>query len=429
MVVYPGGQARGDSPPPAATGAAGKPAKSENRIKEDSKGCPFDCFPDMPMPGRDRGMSLEVLQPSDCPKGPPTFERDYMSSLITEDLYRAQPVLAHPTSGGNTAIPFKFLSKPPLGEVPNSRAKTKYPTVQEGRPRDLSLTTSDIEGCRPRGTGGNCEGVHRADKVVDPIDPRYKLLGNTQDGPLSARASGRCTLNVSDIEGTSSMAAVPIRKQYGDTLKCEAEFKSRKHAVALADARARAFGLATPRSETDEVAPPRDRDDALSNRLEGPKRSNRMTDPLDPRYRVPLAKDAPGTSLCYPWAEEQRYVGATSMPVESAEIGHIPGSMPKALRGNNEPTFSLETRDVVGANSQRRIGAMPHSIYGPYGNRRDWNSALDTRDITGAQADTLLRYPRVPSLNSARGPADVEDEGDTRMSARGRILQSCPEKL
>jgi hypothetical protein len=86
--------------------------------------------------------------------------------------------------------------------------------------------------------------------------------------------------------------------------------------------------------------------------------------------------------------------------------------------------FSLETRDVYGASSMRRIGAIPYSIYGPYGQRRDFNASLDTSDVQGAQADTLARYPKVSSINSARRLQDSEPA-----SARGTLLRSCPEKV
>merc|ERR1719183_1783006 len=99
MVVYPGGQARGDSPPPETSGVAGKPPPSENRTKEMNKGCPFDRDDTLPFPGRDTLLSLDALQPADCPKGPVKYERDYMTSLMTEDLIRAKPLLTHPTTG------------------------------------------------------------------------------------------------------------------------------------------------------------------------------------------------------------------------------------------------------------------------------------------------------------------------------------------
>lgn len=252
---------------------------------------------------------------------------------------------------------------------------------------------------------------------MDPLNPSYKMLGSTVEDPPLLKFSGRNSLDVSDIEGAASRPSVPLRSQYGDTMRIEDTFKSRRHAAALAEVRARAFGLAAPAEETLRKA-------GGTPRLEGPQRSDRCTDPLNPRYRVRLPKDSPGTSLCAAWAEEQRYMGAT-IPVESCEIGHILGSVPHAgHRDNGEPFMSLETRDVVGANSMRRVGAMPYSIYGPSGKRREWNAILDTRDIKGAQADTLARHPKVTSLNSARSPADAEP-----MSARGRLLRSCPEKI
>lgn len=430
MVVYPGGQCRGETPTEEieTSGAGGKPAQSENRAKDEHKGCPFYLDSDLPFPARGTGLYLDVLQPEDCPTGPVKHLKDYQTSLMTEDLYRAQPLLAHPTTGNGAPIPWKLMEKPPLEEVPRSRAKTHYPQVQPGRPRDLSLTTSDIPGCQPEKIGGNCEGKMRFDKPVDPLNPSYKFGGNLVEPPPSARYSGRNTLDVSDIEGaTSRLNFPPMRKQPGDPLRVEDEFRSRRHASALADLASRSLGL-VPVAAEETISPRRA---CLTPRLQGPQRSDRLTNPLDPRYRVPLARDSPGTSLCCTWAEEQRRMGA--MQVESGEIGHILGSMPKtSQREKDELYFNLETRDVFGAQSQRRIGAVPYSMYGPYGNRRDWNASLDTRDVKGAQADTLARYPKVPSLNSARNPLtgdEMSARGGDEMSARGRVLRSCPEKL
>jgi hypothetical protein len=314
MVVYPGGQARGDTPPHEikTSGAAGQPAHSEIRTKEERKGCPFYRDDYLPFPPRSQGMSLEVLQPDDCPKGRIKGLKDHNMSLVTEDLYRAKPLLAHPTTGNGCPVPWKLLEKPPLPEVPGSRAKTHYPAVQSARPRDLSLTTSDIHGCKSRGSGINCEGRHRDDKPVDPLNPSYKLLESSNDGPLSPKASGRNTLDVSDIKGTRGKSAFPFRNQYGDPLRLEDEFKSRRHAAALADARARAFGLAPSSQAGEETASPRRA--ACTPRLEGPQKSNRSTNPLGPRYKVPLARDSPGTSLCCTYAEEHRYLGYIAHP-------------------------------------------------------------------------------------------------------------------
>lgn len=424
MVVYPGGQCRGDTPTNEieTSGAAGCPAQSEFRTKDENKGCPFYKDHDLPFPSRASNLALDVLKPHDCPRGPVKYPKDYMMSLTTEDLFRAQPMLGHPTTGNCAPVPWKLLEKAPLPEVPRSRAKTHYPPVHPARPRDLSLTTSDIEGCRPQGTGGNCEGRLRIDNPVDPLSPSYKLSGCVAESSSSSKASGRNSLDVSDIEGAYAKPMIPLRSMYCDPMRNEDEFKSRRHKAALADIGARSLGLSAQNWE--EVPSPRRA--ACTPRLEGPQRSSRWSDPLTPRYCVPLPRDSPGTSLCCTWAEEQRYLGAT-IPVQASEIGYISGSKPNALpKPSGEPTFSLETRDVIGAQSLRRIGAMPYSIYGPSGNRRDWNASLDTRDVKGAQADTLVRHPKVSSLNSARSPAELQDD---QSSARGRILRCCPEKI
>jgi hypothetical protein len=54
----------------------------------------------------------------------------------------------------------------------------------------------------------------------------------------------------------------------------------------------------------------------------------------------------------------------------------------------------------------RRIGRLPYNMYGPRGNRRDCTASLDTRDIKGAQADTLVRYPKVSVQKSARSAVE-----------------------
>lgn len=425
MVVYPGGLCSGDTPTNEieTSGAAGKTSKSDNRVKDEQKDCPFYRDVEMPFAARHMGLSLDTLQPEDCPRGPVQHTKDYQSSLMTEDLYRAQPVLGHPTTANSAPVPWKSIQKPPPEEIPGSCAKAHYPELRSSRPRDMALTTSDIEKGHPQRIGGNCEGRTRLDQPVDPLSPAYKLLGNVAQPPPSPRSSGRCTLNVTDIEGATPRATVPVRTTYGNPLKVENEFRSRRHVKALAEIGARALGMPTP---TNEEKPSADLRCAGTPRLEGPKRSARCTDPLDPKYCVPLPVDTPGTSLCCSWAEEQRFMGA-SISVGGGEIGHVHGSMPKAgHHAKDAPYFTLETSDVIGAQSQRRVGAVPYSMYGPYGNRRNWSASLDTTDVQGAQADTLERYPKVSCKKSARNHVDGDGLGS---AAKGKPLQSSPEKV
>merc|ERR1712107_641528 len=93
---------------------------------------------------------------------------------------------------------------------------------------------------------------------------------------------------------------------------------------------------------------------ALTPRREGPQRGARSIDPLDPQYLVPLAKDAPGTSLNCVWAQEKR--SQQEPEVESKTIGRVEGSTPRSqIRDNGQPFFSLHASDILGANSKRRI--------------------------------------------------------------------------
>jgi hypothetical protein len=318
--------------------------------------------------------------------------------LMTDDIHRARPLLAH-SSNNSVSMPWKLLEKPPLPEVPRNRCKTHYPPVNpDRRPRDLSLTTSDIEGCQPQRTGVNGEGRPRNDKPVEPMHPSYSMPSSSLNSPpYSVRASGRCTLDVSDIEGTSTTPRIPHRMNYGDVMRVEDEFKSRRHATALADVAARALGTSTTAMK--EMSTPRA---ALTPRLEGPQRGQRCTNPLEPRYRVPLARDQYGTSICCTWAEEKSFMPAALEDTRPGEIGYIPGSQPTAqMRGNGQAGSSLESRDIAGAASMRRVGAQPYNLWGPFGNRPEHSSNLNTSDIEGAQADTVCHYPKVAKKNAS----------------------------
>jgi hypothetical protein len=172
----------------------------------------------------------------------------------------------------------------------------------------------------------------------------------------------------------------------------------------LAELAARSFRLTAPAGE--ELSIPRQA--ALTPRLEGPRRSDRCTNPLDPRYRVPLSRDLPGTSICCSWSEEASF-GSASPPVFVAgEIGYIPGSRPDAkMRDNGQSCCSLESRDILGAAPMRRIGAQPYNMYGPFGKRPECSPNLDTSDIKGAQADTYCRYPKISVRNAERNSASL----------------------
>lgn len=410
MTVYPGGLSRGDTPPHEipTVGAAGKPRITENQLLQLHRPCPFYKDAELPFSARSTGMSLDVVQPSDCPAGPRRFNKDISMSLYTKDIPRAQPVLAHDTTAAGAPMPWKHIEKPPLPEVPQSRAKTHYPPVSKTRLRDLSLNASDIDGALPRGIGLNCEGKRRRDVTVDPLNPAYALPSSEAPAPtpVSARTSGHRALDVSDIEGARIAPSVPVRNQYGDPMRVEDEFRSWRHDRALIENRTLAPpGWSSrngpyPRKQSEEAssAPVLDLPQRapLTPRREGPQRSARSTDPLDPQYRVPLAKDKPGTSLNCLWAEEKKNQQELPPEVASHTIGRVEGSTPRTqIRDNGQPFFSLQAHDILGANPKRRVGAMMYNMYDSYGHRPVQSTNLDTKDIKGAQADTLIRHPKV----------------------------------
>jgi len=414
--VYPGGLSRGDTPPHEipTIGAAGRPGMTQQAMKTLHKPCPFYKDEEMPFNMRHHGMSMDVIQPDDCPKGPRKFPKDISMSLYTKDIPRAQPVLAHETSAAGTPMPWKLIEKPPMPEVPLSRAKTHYPPVGKTRLRDLSLMSKDIDGARPGGIGANCEGKRRTDVIVDPLSPAYALPSSEARAPtpLAPRNSGERCLDVKDIEGAECAKVIPVRNHYGDPLRVEDEFRSWRHDRALMENRnlgtpGRAYRNGpSPRQKLEQAPAPQmwelPQRAPLTPRREGPQRSARSTDPLDPQYRVPLAKETPGTSLNCLWSEEKRSQQDVPPEVESKTIGRVEGSTPRTqIRDNGQPFFSLHANDILGANPKRRIGAMPYNMYGTYGNRPAKSSNLDTRDIKGAQADTLERYPNVGKRRAA----------------------------
>jgi len=422
--IYPGGLSGGDTPTHMikTTGAGGARAPIEHRAK-DAMQCPFHKDDDIPFSARSRGMYLDVLGPDDVPPGPIQYPKDFDRSLMTSDLSRAQPMLAHPTSGVGEPLAWCTMRKPPLEEVPKSRPFSHYPPVQGGRPRDLSLTTSDIELAQSKRSERNSEGRARLDCMVDPLSPRYQMVTSEAPPPLTTRDAGGSGLDVSDIEGAMPAPAVPVRRHYSETMKCEAEFHSPRLDealnVAFARSQALAAGTGTMGSLKDAVAQPSHARLCTQPRLEGPKGFRRATDAQDPVYKVPLTRGVPATSIHARWDEERLPMGKEAPPVEHMEIGRVPGSVPcNGIRDNGQPFLSLETRDVPGAGAIHRVGQLPYSLYGPQGNRPNYSSSLHTADIKGAQASTLPRGPRTMLSGSRLTGASIVGIPTPRESAR-----------
>jgi len=389
--VYTTGLSRGETPAREikTLGASGFLHPQAERAER--RRCPFYRDESVPFTGRDRTMSLDVVRRDDVPASRKMYFKDYDRCLMTEDLPRAHPILGHPATGTTEPIPWALMDKPQLSDVPGSRTASFYPPPGKARPRDLSLTSMDIDGAVPCGIGRNSEGKKRLDCVVDPVDARYQLASSSKV-PVEPEKEhfGRHTLDITDIEGAATKTSHLERRDYGDPLKCEAEFQSSRREATISNVLDRTQGrvarLPTPRRAC--VTP--------SNR-----QTNRSVDPQHPRYSVPLPRDSPGTSLHIRWSEERRSMGDEPPALEHTEIGHIDGTTPKALvHDNGEAFWSLENRDIEGARVVPRVAGLPFSMYGPAG-RRPQSTCLDNSDIEGAQVGTLTS--RGPTSRLPRG--------------------------
>lgn len=338
-------------------------------------------------------MSLDVVRPGDAPRGCPKHYKDWDYSLTTVDINKAQPSFGHDCSPNNDPMPWKLYQKPPPEFTKGSRAETRYPPISPTRPRDLALTTSDIEAAQPRRIGINCEGKARLDAAVDPQLPLYTFASSHTTELLPPPPSSRNTLDVRDINSERNPNGSTPFRPHGDVsnpLRLEDDFRSRSRAYGGAAGNT-ASGTRIPLSPRTTGMP-----GTLPPRREGPQLTGRATDPLEPGYRVPVASGVPGTSLHCNWDEEKTREGATQPPVESQSIGRVDGAAPRQRTWDNgEPFLSLTAADLPGASPLRRIGRMPYNMYGPAGNRMQ-SASLATKDIEGAQAGTIRRGPKLP---------------------------------
>lgn len=406
--------------------------------------CPFHVDEDMPFSARSATMSMDSVRRGDVPPGPLKFNKDYDRCLITEDIPLAQPTLAHPSRCNMNPLPFQYVQKPPPAEVDKACPKTHYPEVGPGRPLDLSLTTEGIDYAQPAKYGRNSEGKVRADSHVDPLSPHYQLFSAEAQPPPTMRSSGKCTLDIADIEGTAPTPTIPPRRQFGDTLKNEDEFRT-----PFVRARGQG-GSATARATTQDgvhpmaARPAAAQDTWRSGRPPGPGDTNRCCltptggkeagqrkglaarcdDVQAPRYKVPLPSQAAGTSLHARFAEERHIHGDAPPATEYQELGHIPGSSPQTkIRNNGQPQLNLETRDIPGGRPLHRVGKMPYTIYGPIGNRPVISQSLNATDIPGARADTLTRGPR-STVMKQQAERHQEQQPATRFATNGAAVLS-----
>ncbi|KAF4689570.1 hypothetical protein FOZ60_001549, partial [Perkinsus olseni] len=111
-----------------------------------------------------------------------------MPPLTTIDIDKCKP----------TYYWLDYLRKPEFSlkcDVPGMRSKSYYPPVVN-RPRDLSLTTQDIEWAQPKITR------FRTNRVLDPLNPKYKLPKSEAvpvEPPRSSTGGSRTTSEISSF--------------------------------------------------------------------------------------------------------------------------------------------------------------------------------------------------------------------------------------
>mmetsp|Transcript_4786 Transcript_4786/g.8228 ORF Transcript_4786/g.8228 Transcript_4786/m.8228 type:complete len:425 (+) Transcript_4786:29-1303(+) len=410
-------------------GATAKEVARAHLYKES----PFVVDKDAVFPSRHGGMSLDVIRKGDAVKAKALYPKDYDRSLITSDIPLAQPVLGHERKTAETRLAWASMQKPPPEEVPGSRSNPGWNPFGEGRerPLDFSLTTSDIEFAQPgkqklfhQPRPPICEssriGAHHSRaasattsllQASGPVPLSARLTRQTEEPPhlarlkpteLTPRATAdtpsgathagaastvRNNLDTSDIEGARPGRLIPKRNKYVDSMRNEVEFQST--ARRLAARRAEQPGYRDP----EEIAAGQEaRRAPMTPRREGPQRSGRTTNPLQPQYKVPLIDG--GAYMDCQWDEERGQIARAASTL--AEVGEIDGGKPRALRSRRDILCSLQTDDIEGTQPELKIGVIPHSIWSDR-TRPELAHKLDSRDIAGAQADTQMRGPPIYS--------------------------------
>lgn len=308
-------------------------------------------------------MTLDTIQPKDVPRGRVYEQKDEDLSLKTMDIERAQPYYNHK----------RYLEKPTFtvgitdpGHV-GGKARTYYPEMDR-RPRDLSLTTADIEYAQPKSVKA------KGNRHTDPLQPQYELASCNVRPATPPRWNGRHTNDISDIELSNPKKLIPDRNYIRDPNDAsDIEY-------ACPNYKRRVHGPLHRQGHSTSL----DVRDISENKRTEP----RGTNPLEPVYKVPTSTV---TSLPIRWTEEGGSYQVHDAETEAHTVGPVGGSKPRKLQWDNgEPQFSLLREDIAGAAPQRWVGAVPFNIYDPP-QVKPAISFHDPHDIPGAQVGTLKK--------------------------------------
>jgi len=326
--------------------------------------CPFYIDDVKPFAQRTDGMSLDIIHPKDIPRGKIPFLKDEDRSLKTQDIDRAAPHYPH----------LNYLQKPDycVGSTDpdhfGGRARTYYAPMDR-RPRDLSLTTADIEYAQAKAS------KFKGNRHTDPICPNYEMPSTNLRPITPPRWNGRHTHDISDIEQSSSKIRIPTRNYVRDPNdSSDIEFASANYQERVQ--------RRTRSGKQDITMNVKD-----INQTKPLHYAPRCTNPLEPSYKVSTTAT---TSLHTKYSEELGR-GLELHRTEAQIHGFIAGSKPRKLTWDNgEPQFSLVREDIAGTVPQRWIGAVPINIYDPP-EVKPVISFHDPHDIPGAQVGTLKK--------------------------------------
>jgi len=313
-------------------------------------------------------MALDVIHPKDVPRGKIMYPKDEDASLKTHDIPKCRPTYEH----------LNYLDKPDMSVGctdtvhAGGRARSYYAPMDR-RPRDMSLTTADIELAQPRGVR------HKGNRHTDPVCPNYQMPSTYKIPVTPPRFSGKHNMDNTDIEKSQSRILHPDRNYIRDPNEArDIEYTTPNYLDKLTAQRAR---------------PRVDRSMNVKDISEPKRMRPRCTNPLDPVYKVPTNAT---TSLHAKYAEEHG-LGIGPPRMEAGEAGHVEGSKPRKLTWDNgEPQLSLLREDIAGTVSQRWVGSVPTNVYDPP-ETRPMMSFHDPHDIPGAQVGTLKKGIQPPS--------------------------------
>lgn len=353
---------------------------------------PFFVDDARPFARREQGMSLDIIHPDDIPRGKVPFLKNEDRSLKTQDIDRAVPKYRH----------LDYLNKEDhsVGCVdpqhPGGRARTYYAPMDR-RPRDLSLTTADIELAQSKSHD------RKGNRHTDPLCPSYELASCHVRPVTPPRWNGRHTHDLSDIEGTSSKARI-LERNYCRNPNDSSDVEYASANYHEREGRRRTAGKAPRADRALDVR------DITQARKPG---AERCTNPLDPVYNVSTTR---ATSVIAKYTEEEAAGLSDPPPVEDRLHGEVHGSRPRRLTWDNgEPQFNLMREDIAGTVPQRWIGSVPFNIYDT-AEAKPVLERHDPHDIPGAQVGSLKKGicgPRAGKTNPLN-PRYTMLDGDRR---------------